>query len=107
MSDQPVGPLQVDLDPSGVLVVHGDIDVAGGPTLEASVRSRENGSPVVLDLGDVDFIDSSGLRTLLAVSQRASARGTKVCLRNVGSAVQRILDITGTAGQFELESSAG
>jgi anti-sigma B factor antagonist len=103
MTDQRGGPLQVDLDAAGVLVVHGDIDVAGGPTLEACVLTRENEAPIVLDLGDVDFIDSSGLRTLLGASRRAGERGTAVHLRNVGSAVRRMLDITGTTEQFRLE----
>ena len=57
----------------------------------------------MLDLGDVDFIDSSGLRTLLGASRRAGERGTVVHLRNVGSAVRRMLDITGTTEQFQLE----
>jgi anti-sigma B factor antagonist len=103
MTDRNGGPLYVDLDDAGVLVVHGDIDVAGGPTLEASVLTRENHAPIVIDLADVDFIDSSGLRTLLEASRRAGERGTTVNLRNVGSAVRRMLDITGTAERFRLE----
>jgi anti-sigma B factor antagonist len=103
MTERNGGPLSVDLDDAGVLVVHGDIDVAGGPTLEASVLTRENHSPIVIDLADVDFIDSSGLRTLLEASRRAGERGTTVNLRNVGPVVHRMLDITGTAERFRLE----
>ena len=103
MTDQRGGPLQVDLDTAGVLVVHGDIDVAGGPTLEACVLTRENDAPIVLDLGDVDFIDSSGLRTLLGASRRAGRARHRGPPRNVGSAVRRMLDITGTTEQFHLE----
>lgn len=101
--DQTGGPLRVDLDASGALMVFGDIDVAGGPLLEASVLSHESPSPMVIDLGGVDFIDSSGLRTLLNASRRAGRRGTVVQLRHVGVAVRRMLEITGTADQFDLE----
>ena len=103
MADQRGEPLFVDVDQSGALVVHGDIDIAGGPTLDSFVTRSENGEPVVLDLGDVDFIDSSGLRTLLAATRRASQRGTVVRLRNVRPTVRRMLEITGTADQFEIE----
>src|SRR5262245_57924151 len=97
------GPLTVDIDRSGALVVHGEIDIAGGPMLETYVLHLENASPIVLDLRDVDFIDSSGLRRLLAATQRAHQRDTVVRLRNVSAPVRRMLEITGTDGQFEIE----
>ena len=72
--------LSVDNGPGGVIVVHGDIDVAGGPILEAAILDRESDGPIVIDLGDVYFIDSSGLRSLLGASRRARARGaTSFC----------------------------
>jgi anti-anti-sigma factor len=103
MTDQRSGPLSVDVDRSGALVVHGDIDIAGAPTLETHLLRSENGRPIVLDLDDVAFIDSSGLRTLLTATRRAHQRDSTVCLRNVGITVRRMLEITGTAGQFEIE----
>ena len=103
MTDQRGGPLSVEVDRSGALLVHGAIDIAGGPTLYTYVMRSENGTPIVIDLDDVDFIDSSGLRTLLAATRRAGERGTIVRLRNVGTTVRRMLEITGTADQFEIE----
>lgn len=99
--------LTVDIDPDGTIVVHGDIDIAGGPTLEAVILSRENTEQIVLDLGDVFFIDSSGLRSLLGASRRAQARNSMVALRAVGPEVARLLQITGTTDQFTIESSRG
>lgn len=100
MNDQRGGPLSVDVDSSGALVVHGDIDIAGRPTLERYVSRAHDGVPLVLDLRDVEFIDSSGLRTLLAATRHGD---TAVHLRNVGTAVRRMLEITGTSSQFEIE----
>jgi len=68
--------LSVDNGPEGVIMVHGDIDVAGGPILDAAILDRENDGSVVIDLGDVFFIDSSGLRSLLGASRRARSRGS-------------------------------
>ena len=97
--------LTVDNAPDGVIVVHGDIDVAGGPILETAILDREGDGPVVIDLGDVYFIDSSGLRSLLGASRRARTRGMTVVLRNVGSEVLRLLEITGTTEHFSIETS--
>lgn len=95
--------LTIDIDDDGTMVVHGDIDMAGGPVLEAVLRQRENTDPVVIDLAGVSFIDSSGLRSLLDAGRRARSRGTDVVLRAVGPEVARLLEITGTTDQFQIE----
>ncbi len=99
--------LTVSRDPDGVLVVHGDIDVAGGPILEAALSKADGTGPLVIDLDDVFFIDSSGLRCLLGAGRRARDRGTSVVLRGVGSEVLRLLEITGTTAQFSIEHRDG
>ena len=96
--------LTIDNEADGVIVVHGDIDVAGGPILEAAILTREGHGAVVIDLGDVYFIDSSGLRSLLSASRRASDNGATVVLRNVGAEVLRLLQITGTTEHFSIET---
>jgi anti-sigma B factor antagonist len=99
--------LTVDRGVDGVIVVHGDIDVAGGPILEAAIREHENDGPLVIDLADVFFIDSSGLRSLLGASRRAHDRNATVVLRDVGSEVLRLLEITGTTQQFSIDNDHG
>lgn len=97
--------LSVEIGTDESIVVHGDIDMAGGPTLEEVILSRENLHQVVIDLADVSFIDSSGLRSLIGASRRAQARKSSVILRSVGPEVARLLQITGTTDQFVIESS--
>ena len=99
--------LTVECGVDGVIVVHGDIDVAGGPILEAAIREHESDGPVVIDLADVFFIDSSGLRSLLGASRRAHERNATVVLRDVGSEVLRLLEITGTTQQFSIDNDRG
>ena len=97
--------LTVEHGADGAIVVHGDIDVAGGPILEAAILERESAGPIVLDLDDVVFIDSSGLRSLLGASRRAREIDRVVTLRRVGREVRRLLEITGTTEHFTIESS--
>jgi anti-anti-sigma factor len=104
MSDSANQVVMVDIDDDGVIVVRGEVDMATGPLLDSAIEARELDEPVVLDLGGVEFIDSSGLRRLLAASRRAAARGSSVVLRDASPEVGRLLDITGTASQFTLES---
>ena len=88
-------------DVDGALLLTGEIDSYTAP--ELSERLAGDPPVEVLDLAGVTFIDSSGLRTLLAATRRASQLGTVVRLRNVRPTVRRMLEITGTADQFEIE----
>jgi anti-anti-sigma factor len=102
MTDHP-GAVQVHLDADAV-VVRGDIDAAGGIALDTFLRDLTPPAPTVLDIGGVDFIDSTGLRTLLMAARRAHAEGSTLVLRHTGTAVRRVLEITGTTELFDLDS---
>lgn len=55
---------------------------------------------VALDLGDVDFLDSAGLGTLLSIRDHATRRGLGLRITRMSSPVERILDATATRGIF-------
>jgi anti-sigma B factor antagonist len=98
--------IRVSIDADGMVIAEGDIDLAGGPLLDAAIGRVENANPVVIDLGGVEFIDSSGLRSLLSAARRAEGRATRVVLRQPSSGVLRLLSITGTTDQFDVEAPA-
>jgi anti-sigma B factor antagonist len=93
----------ITTDTDGAVVVTGEIDMASGPLVESAAAVTE-GTPVVIDVSGVTFIDSSGLRSLLAISRAATAASTTVTLRGVGAEVARLLEITGTGSLFTVES---
>lgn len=94
--------ITVVVDDDGVVVAHGDIDLAGGPVLEQAIVLREGDDPVTIDLSGVDFIDSSGLRSLLGASRRAHERGQDLVLRSPSAGVTRLLALTGTTELFRV-----
>lgn len=94
------------IDSNGHVIVVGDIDVVSAPAIESAIRQAEarvhqGRPPVVVDVKAVGFIDSSGLRVLLAASRRNDGAGRRVVLRSPGTVVRRLLDITGTAVMFD------
>ena len=102
------GPLDdgtvVTVGADGAIEVAGDIDMAAGPLLESTILDCEAATErLVVDLANVHFIDSSGLRVLLSASRRAEQRGATVVLRGAGVEVTRLLEITGTTDQFVLD----
>ncbi len=74
--------------------VRGDVDLTSAPGLEAAlagaVRARPAPEALVVDLGGVTFLDSSGVHVLLAVHRRAAARGVRLVLRPAPPDVHRV-----------------
>jgi anti-anti-sigma factor len=55
---------------------------------------------VVLDLGDIDFIDSLGLGTLVRLNVRCRQAGCHLQLSNVGNRIKNLLNLTNLLGIF-------
>lgn len=88
----------------GVVVVRasGEIDVATAPQIESQLISMiDGGSSVALDLAEVTFIDSSGLRALVTARQRAEEKAVAFSLAGRSAAVERLLQVTGLDAVFE------
>ena len=81
----------------------GELDLASAPAAEAEILAAlMNGHRlVVVDLGELTFLDSSGISTLLRLEARSSPDpGRLVFLRGTGQ-VQRVLSICGVDGIFK------
>jgi anti-anti-sigma factor len=55
-------------DPSGAacrIEVSGELDLAGSDALESALATVPEGMALVIDLSGIEFIDSSGIRTLI------------------------------------------
>ena len=96
--------VQVDLDEDPpVLRVTGDIDIGSAPALTeavAEVDQRSPEGPVVFDLAQVPFIDSSGL-TVLVNTMNA---GHPVIIRNASDIVRRVIQATGLGDLMDIEA---
>ena len=92
-----------DLSPGVVtVVVTGEVDLDTAPTMRDEVlRHLHGGAAVHLDLGDVTFMDSSGLQVLLAATHQASLVGAELRMVRVSARVQRLLALTGTEAVLE------
>jgi anti-sigma B factor antagonist len=81
-----------------VFVPRGELDLATAPEFEAAVvGALEAGQHVVVDLRQLQFMDSSGVRVLIAAHARAGADGERLTLIRPapGGTVERILEIAG------------
>ena len=94
--------------PVAVLKLQGELDLASAPLLEAEVDRPEVASApnLLLDLRELQFIDSTGLRTLFSAYQGASARGQGFAVTDGSPQVQRLLVITRMGEHMKIVGSA-
>jgi anti-sigma B factor antagonist len=80
-----------------VVEVAGEIDLSNADLLARGIRRAEetDAHKIVLDLNDLEFIDSTGLRELLIAQRRNDEDSDRLRLRNINGAVARVVKITG------------
>ena len=81
----------------------GDVDLASAEILRHEVaRVQAAGvAQILLDLTDVDFIDSTGLQVLLSIRNDAKRNDHALTLVAPAPTARRIFEITGTHGLFD------
>jgi len=79
-------------------VVHldGELDLASAPVFESELQRAEvaGAARVVLDLRDLQFVDSAGLRVIVTAHTHARERGQEFAVTRGPEQVQRLLAIT-------------
>jgi anti-sigma B factor antagonist len=86
----------------GVVRVAGELDGQSSPGLRASIAAAaaDGTEHLVLDVGGLTFVDSSGIEVLLRARQEASATLHLVGVAR-SRALHRVLDLFGLLDQFE------
>ena len=84
------------------VVVEGEFELDSAETVRTTIGEHigRGYESVVLDLGGVTFMDSSGLRAAIEASKAATGRGLRFAMVPGPPAVQRIFAITGTSDMF-------
>jgi anti-sigma B factor antagonist len=80
-----------------ILAVSGELDLRTSPELEDRLdRVWASGADLlILDLRRIEFMDSTGLRVLLAAHQRAHETSRRFALVRGADQVERVLTLTG------------
>jgi anti-sigma B factor antagonist len=88
---------------SAVVVARGDIDLSTLAKATAALDGARAGArSVVLDLREVGFMDTSGLRLIIEEQRRAAATGYQFAVIRGPRRVQRLLEIAGLANEDAL-----
>lgn len=96
------GSLTVNSTTDG-LKVSGEIDSSTVDHLATQFRiAAAAGEDVTIDMSDVEFIDSSGLRVIIEAHQLAAASGRQFVISQPSAIVVRLLEISGLASYLNV-----
>jgi anti-sigma B factor antagonist len=105
-TDRPFPTLTTEVRPDRervVVALRGELDLAHVGDVEQEVHALyERDFPmVVLDLRELSFIDSTGLRLLLRLEALASSEQRSFSIADGRGPVRRLLELTGLSHHFE------
>jgi anti-anti-sigma factor len=91
-------------DSRASLALRGELDISSAPVLEEALGRLEAARPslLVVDLRGLEFMDSTGLRTLVSADQRARDAGRRLAIVRGPEAVDRIFNVTRLDQRLEL-----
>jgi len=90
-----------------VVVVEGRIDSTTSPTLDDHLTKlgERGGNRVVVDLSQVDYISSAGLRVMLALAKRTKQKQGTLALCGLNDAVKQVFSLAGFLPLFAVETT--
>ena len=86
-----------------IIEVAGRLDTITAPTLDKTINEDIDGTKnLVLDLANLEYISSAGLRVLLAAQKKMQRIGS-MKVKNVCESIMEVFEITGFADILEIE----
>jgi anti-sigma B factor antagonist len=95
-------------DAPGV-AVRGEVDIAAVPVLDAALDAaiRDSVGAFIIDLSDVEFIDSSGLHALMRARDLLGREDRPLAVVCPFGPVRRVFELSGSSELFALYASRG
>lgn len=89
-----------------IVRLQGRLDAETSPEAESQLLPHlTSGGNWMMDLKDLEFISSAGLRVFLMLAKRARENGTKLTLCSLRPGVRSIFEISGFCTIFTIEDS--
>ncbi len=86
-----------------IIDISGRLDASNSKEAENTILAAEGeGSKILLNLEDLEYISSAGLRVLLLSAKKARTTHGKFCIVALTESVMDVFDISGFSAIFEI-----
>jgi len=100
--------MKLDVTTNGTaanIVISGKLSVATSPDLEEAVQGLPaQTKDITMDLTDLEYISSAGLRVLVSTQKLVTSRGGNLVLQHPCDEVSEVFEMTGLSDVFTLEA---
>lgn len=89
---------------TGLVTLRGEIDFTVTPRMRERLALfiETTGGEIVLDMGGLDYIDSSGLAALIEARKKLQSQGRKISISEVSPQVRKLFNLTQIGDLFGL-----
>lgn len=88
-----------------VLFLKGELNTSTAPDLDAVIaKELKNIDKLIIDMVDLVYLTSAGLRVLLVAQKVMSERKGQLIIRHVNNAIMEVFDITGFKNVLTIEA---
>ena len=88
-----------------IIALNGKLSVATSPDLEAAISGLpESTNEFVIDLSQLEYISSAGLRVLVSTEKLANQRSGSMVLLHPNDEVNEVFEMTGLSEVFTIEA---
>jgi anti-anti-sigma factor len=89
---------------TAIVTIHDALDIHSAPVVRERLGQviDQGWRAIIVDLRDVDFMDSTGLGVLIGARRRSQDAGSKLVLARPSRATYRLLAVTGTRRHFTI-----
>ncbi len=85
------------------LILSGRLDAATSPDADQALRGKlDDCRALVIDLGDLSYISSAGLRVLLLVAKQMQSHNGKLALCRLTPVVKEVFELSGLTSIFNI-----
>lgn len=86
------------------LALKGELDISSAGRVEEQLGKLQDGDPelFVLDLRELEFMDSTGLRLIVRADEAAREQGTRFVIVRGPEPVQRVFEIVGLDSRLDM-----
>ena len=84
------------------LQLEGRLDTTTAPALEQELKDSLNGTHLVLDMEQLAYLSSAGLRVILAAQKQMNKQGQMV-VRHVNDTIMEVFNLTGFSDILTIE----
>lgn len=103
--------MKIDIDSRDevdIISVSGRVDSNTSPELSETLAERaDEKKHIILDLHEVDYMSSAGVRALVSTLRTSERNRRKLLLAHLSARVSEVIDLAGLRSVFEIYGSIG